>query len=293
MNGKISFLNGDFILLGEQDVLFNGNMDVQKDVSIVVPDWLKVDNIVIAVVHSGWVEGNLNGCKHRIQAREMAMCVPKSWMEHGMKSDDLKMSCISISRTYMEKILPVKFFNYDLILYVSQNPVVELTEEEYRRFVLFYELLDNKGTGPSSSYNESSIEHLLKSFMYDFYNVFIRNMSMEEKSEYSQGRNLFRNFVELLYSVYPKPRSVSYYAERLNVTPKYLSSVCKDVSKKPASVIIHNSVKRDIYELLVHTDKSIKEIMVELEFPSLSFFGKYVKKHFGMGPKEFRTQRLS
>jgi YesN/AraC family two-component response regulator len=52
-------------------------------------------------------------------------------------------------------------------------------------------------------------------------------------------------------------------------------------------------VSRDIHELLTESNKSIKEIMEELDFPSLSFFGKYVKKHLGKGPKEYRAAQLA
>ena len=90
-----------------------------------------------------------------------------------------------------------------------------------------------------------------------------------------------------------KPRSVSFYAETLNVTSKYLSSVCKATCGETASMLIHKAVTKDIADLLSYSNKSIKEIMVELDFPSLSFFGKYVKKHFGVGPKEYRSKRLS
>jgi AraC-like DNA-binding protein len=58
-------------------------------------------------------------------------------------------------------------------------------------------------------------------------------------------------------------------------------------------MLIHKAVTKDIADLLSYSNKSIKEIMVELDFPSLSFFGKYVKKHFGVGPKEYRSKRLS
>ena len=42
--------------------------------------------------------------------------------------------------------------------------------------------------------------------------------------------------------------------------------------------------------MLKRPDKSIKEICNELEFPNLSFFGRYVKKHLGMSPKQWRSQ---
>ena len=96
----------------------------------------------------------------------------------------------------------------------------------------------------------------------------------------------------MLTSVYPKPRSVSFYAEKLNVTSKYLSSVCKATCGDTASVLIHKAVTKDIADLLSYSNKSIKEIMVELDFPSFLFW-QICEKHFGVGPKEYRSRHLS
>ena len=94
----------------------------------------------------------------------------------------------------------------------------------------------------------------------------------------------------MLTSDYPKDRSVSTYAERLCITPKYLSAVCKEFTGKPASDLIDKYVIKDILYLLKKTNKSIKEICNELEFPNISFFGKYVKRTIGMSPKLYREK---
>lgn len=76
------------------------------------------------------------------------------------------------------------------------------------------------------------------------------------------------------------------------VTPKYLSSISKETCGKIASEVITYYVKRDIEYLLKCPNKSIKEIVNELNFASLSFFGKYVKRNFGVSPKEFRENLI-
>ena len=107
---------------------------------------------------------------------------------------------------------------------------------------------------------------------------------------FNSSNNLFNAFMELLISSYPKERSVSYYANRLFVTSKYLSAVCKENSGETASDLITCYVMKDIVCLLKSPDKSIKEIANELNFATLSFFGKYVKRNLGLSPKEYREK---
>jgi AraC-like DNA-binding protein len=83
---------------------------------------------------------------------------------------------------------------------------------------------------------------------------------------------------------------VSYYASHLNITPKYLSTVCKQVSGKSPTRWITESVIDDIYQQLRSTDLSVKEISHKMGFPNSSFFGQYFKEESGMTPLEYRNK---
>lgn len=109
-------------------------------------------------------------------------------------------------------------------------------------------------------------------------------------TSFNSSSNLFNAFIELLVSSYPKERSVSYYASRLFVTAKYLSAICKENSGETASDLITSYVMKDVEYLLKCPDKSIKEIANKLNFATLSFFGKYVKRNLGISPKEYREK---
>jgi AraC-like DNA-binding protein len=84
---------------------------------------------------------------------------------------------------------------------------------------------------------------------------------------------------------------VSYYAERLYITPKYLSTVCTRVSGKSPMRWITDNVMEQCYTLLKTTNMSIKEISNQMGFPNPSFFGQYFRDEAGMTPLEYRTGR--
>ena len=104
----------------------------------------------------------------------------------------------------------------------------------------------------------------------------------------SSGELLFQKFVMLLSSLDYTERQVSFYAGKLCITPKYLGTICQQVSGKTASNWIDEFMIERIRRLLCYSEKSIKEIADELEFPNVSFFGRYVKKHLGQSPTNYR-----
>lgn len=86
---------------------------------------------------------------------------------------------------------------------------------------------------------------------------------------------------------------MAYYADKLHVSPKYLSAVCKEVSGQTAFDLVNQYVLKNVKYMLQWSPKSIKEIAMELDFPNLSFFGKYVKRYLGVSPKQYREQLSS
>ena len=81
---------------------------------------------------------------------------------------------------------------------------------------------------------------------------------------------------------------MGWYASQLNISPKYLSEVVKQVSKRTPNDWIDHYVVLELRVLLKNSTKNIKEITEELHFPNQSFLGKYFKEHVGMSPSEYR-----
>ena len=81
---------------------------------------------------------------------------------------------------------------------------------------------------------------------------------------------------------------MGWYAEQLNITPKYLSESVKSVSKRRPNDWIDNYVTMEIRVMLKNSTMTIKDIAAQLHFANQSFLGKYFKEHVGMSPKEYR-----
>ena len=287
MESDVLLVSDDFMIVREKDALMYG-LEAGRNLSRMTSDTIKVEWVIVSIVVSGEAECTINGKNYNVKAHDIIMSLPNYVLERQKRTDDLSVNSLCISRSLFQN----SSYNWDVVSFLIAHPILSLTDMEYTCLSLYYSLISVKiGDKNKLGYRES-MQCLLKSFMCELYGVIGRYISVGAVN-YSQGHNLFKGFLDLLTSVYPKPRSVSFYAETLNVTSKYLSSVCKATCGETASMLIHKAVTKDIADLLSYSNKSIKEIMVELDFPSLSFFGKYVKKHFGVGPKEYRSKRLS
>mgnify|MGYP000824827802 FL=1 len=101
--------------------------------------------------------------------------------------------------------------------------------------------------------------------------------------------HVLQNFMVSLYQNHRTEREVTYYAQEQYLTPRYFSAIIKEKSGISALQWIIRMVIADAKQMLRSSDLSIKEIASELNFSTQSFFGKYFKRHVGMGPLEYRN----
>lgn len=116
------------------------------------------------------------------------------------------------------------------------------------------------------------------------------NLTVANVFSNDRDKMLFHQFLDLLSREKQKRRQVNYYAEKLCITPKYLSTVCRKASGKSPIRWITDSVMEDCYQLLRGTNLTVKEISNKLGFPNSSFFGQYFREQAGMTPIEYRTK---
>ena len=108
----------------------------------------------------------------------------------------------------------------------------------------------------------------------------------------SRQENIYRNFIDLLNQYASSEREVQFYAEKLNITPKYLSNITQTYSGKNASTWITEYVVDLAIGLMREKKCKIEEISTMLNFPSQSFFGRFFKRATGMSPKRYSMTQL-
>ena len=133
---------------------------------------------------------------------------------------------------------------------------------------------------------------LIKAFSYtviSIMQVYQKNDDETNSDTVLRSQQLFDKFMALLKLYHTAERSVKFYADRLCLTPNYLSGVIKDYSGKSATEWINEYVILEAKIMLKNTDLSIQEIAYKLNFVTQSAFGKYFKLQTGMGPKFYRN----
>lgn len=258
-----------------------------NDVKEVASSPIKAEWFIAILCTSGRAMININNEQQTLNKDNLLICHPQTIIESGMVNLGFNCCGFCLSPEYMKQMLAITASHWSSKAFLDENPILSLKPDECELFLQYYNLLKSKLIAEPHPNKKKLIDALLVAFMYEFHDALKKHIAISPP-KYNSAETLFNSFIDLLNDSYPKERSVAFYANKLFVTPKYLSAICKDICGENASDIITRYMKIDLEMLLKNPNKTIKEICNELNFGSLSFFGKYVKRLFGVSPKEYR-----
>ena len=209
-------------------------------------------------------------------------------------SPDFKGHVIVVSTKHLDKTVPTmtKFMPY--MIHFMGNPVIKLTEEEMTNQIELRNLLKAKSQPQSDhAYRVNVVRSVLEALFFETLGVYsAHSMDLRSMQTIRRKDSLLYDFIQLVESEFRRERSVAYYANRLCVSPKHLSSMVKEASGRTAGDWIDSYVIMEAKALLKNTGMTVQEISQALNFANQSFFGKYFKHLTGISPRMYRSTLL-
>jgi AraC-like DNA-binding protein len=251
--------------------------------AIGTPGQLNVGGIFICL--NGVAEFFLDLKGYKIRAGNMCVVFPLSTLSLICKSDDFKGICFIGNIELFKNIqLPS---STDYYLYIKYNPCISLSKDEQEMLIGIVDAIKQKYDRIDHPFRIEITDSIFRMLYYEIAAIYKKGKPIAQKS-LPRKDMLVRKFMFMLTKNYRKNRSVNYYARKLCLTPRYLSSVIKEKTGSGASFWINNMVIRQAKSLLKNSQLSVSQISEELNFPNSSFFGQYFKKYTGMTPKKYR-----
>ena len=176
-------------------------------------------------------------------------------------------------------------------LSLMSNPDVTLSTEEVRICHEYLNLAKDLLAFPAP-HRKEALSSLISSCFYVLGSILgrrTREIHNAPAEQSARARMVFDQFIRLVTEFHSSERGMAFYADRLCLTPKYLSKLVKQVSGRSAPDWIDSFVILEAKNMLKYSGRNIKEIVYELHFPNQSVFYKFFKSHTGMTPSEYRN----
>ncbi len=174
---------------------------------------------------------------------------------------------------------------------ILDNPCISLSQEEFetcRMYMRIAEQLIHSGAARS----RDALRYLISSVFYYLGNIWTEKISEARKSADKgsvRSKMTADSFIKLVVEHHNEERNMAFYADKLCLSPKYLSKLVKAQTGRSAPEWIDAFVILEAKNLLKYSELSIKEIVYKLHFPNQSVFYKFFKAHTGMTPSDYRA----
>lgn len=257
--------------------------------------------IMVTFCQEGRVQVTIDEREYRLGEGSLLVYLPGQMMGEILLSPDAKVKLIAFAQRAVDRSLYLNKYVWERLSYAKEHPLFQLDEREHQVANHYYSLLMLKTQNEDGDFSHDVVRLLFQSLMLEVMMLIDRrqNEQIENKPEAEekdssvhQSTLVYRRFMGMVAESAGRVRSVSAFANMLNVTPKYLFKCVKEESGRSPLDHIHEVTVNTIRQQLRYGNKTIKEICTDLDFPNLSFFGKFVKEHLGMSPTEYRHQHL-
>ena len=251
----------------------------------------RIDCYVAAYCVEGSVDCSVNLTDYHLTAGTLLLFTPGNIVKITEDRDlHLTLICASTSFITGIGINPSKFLVEAMD--VLSDPCIHLSPDETAMLHKYVNLaLDITKTNPQ--FLKESIGGLVSSVFYQFAGFLAdskRRQDMETPVRTTRQRQMLEQFIKLAINDHAREHLVGYYADKMCVTPKYLSKIVKETSGRSVPDWLSELLILDAKNMLRHSDMTIKEISAQLNFPSQSFFFRFFKNHTGQTPTQYREE---
>lgn len=248
----------------------------------------KTLNNFIIVCMEGELKMDINGRTINLRRHQLYFSRARVIIDNYSVSKDVKCKVFCISDNMLHIMLRTKINVWMEAAYMGTSNIFQLSPNDVQLLEAYVTLIKEKlRLKVNNMFQGETMHSLLQTLLLEFCDILCR-LNADQQGGMPQGRQLFNRFLSMLSNMDAKRHKVKFYADQLAVTPKYLNVVCKQYSNQTALKWIEHYLLEDIRYYLRNTDLTIKEVSNLLGFPNVSFFGSYVKKHFGVSPSNVR-----
>lgn len=285
----LNYTDGDVFVFEQFGDYFQSQTDSQH--WTVQQRFSAMNMVVLLVCYTGTVHVRLNGHDFEIVKGQGLALLPSAIIERVMMSPDVYLRGFGFAVTAMENMFHTYQQTWEEALSLNDHPLVALTPEQMQVAEHLYQIVRLAQDMSECRYYQPMIRSLAQSLLYMLADI-IDHTTEKTSLPSSTKQQQFKRFVQLLWTSGGKQRSVTYFANQMCISPKYLSVIVRETSGKTPLQIINSYTANMIAQRLRNTRMSIKEIAHELNFDDESFFGRFVKKHLGYPPGEFRKRTM-
>lgn len=248
----------------------------------------KVNGIGLIICRSGGFDFRLNGKDYEAKPGDTLFVPEYSSLVITGEKEGLDVDIL------IYQVEPIRDIMGNLVLLMypysqlSAEPCYVWKTGEEQEVSHYMRLLESTLPLEDSLFNLHERKLLLLALTHRLCSIYSRKVAAQQNSV-GHKHEVFIKLIELIDRHFMQERGVEFYADKLCLSPKYLSALSKSVSGYTVQELVFKAIVRKSMSLLNNTQMTVQEISDMLNFPNASYFGTFFRKQMGMSPQQYRN----
>ena len=269
----------------------------QKSIESEYP--LRICNFFVAIIREGEGRIGINQNEYRLSGPALLINTPNNIIttQPDGATDSYSGCLISFDEEFLQSISIDTQRLLPLFLAIRSEPLFSIPLEECDELIrIVREIKAELTPEQRGEFFREILQSYFAILLYRIGEIIQKRRGRtftesQSPSVKSRNKEYFESFMKHLAENFREERSLGFYASKLCITPKYLTTIIKRESGRSASEWIDLCVIQEAKNLLRYSSLSIQEISFRLNFPNQSFFGKYFKHHTGYSPTAYKMAK--
>ncbi len=290
---RIEQYSVDYARLGD-DYIFSHLSPTCADMEV-FNNPVRFSGLTIALIFKGEISAEINLEKCTLGAGCVAVLGPSSIIRiDAVDWSTIDAYVLIISSQFLHDLnLDANAFNVRAMVSRGDYPTGKLHQAEARVLKAYFDLLQyNASENSEQVLSKNVARSLMQAIVYQMLqfqnNHFSERDLAQDSGPRSRRLNYVQDFMNLVRLHHTRERTIGFYADRLFISPKYLSHLIKEATGRSAADWIDQFVIQEAKNMLRFSNKNIQQVAYALNFPTQSSFGKYFKHLTGLSPTEYQ-----
>ena len=230
---------------------------------------------------------SINSSNHKLKVNTNFLLVDLVLFKIVECTDDFTFTSCRFSAQFLNDVYPIlenkifdvlKFSTPDL----STEQEMEATDLTFRKLCLLY-------NHKNHAYRHRIAIHLVITYILEIYELTYKHVESAVVNTSNYVNYIIDKFCLLCNEHHTQHRNIEFYAEKLNISSRYLYKMTKEAFEWTPKQVIDYYVSGSIKKRLLTTVFTNQQIADQLNFPDQATFGQFFKRNVGMSPSEFRS----
>ena len=272
-----------------QNIDLMAGMDITGNIKHLFKTPSKVPGYMFLLCFQGTCSITVHLTQYTMKKGTLLILLPDLYFQVLEQSDDCKFIFAGFA-TELVRSSSLFSKSIEYTPFIFEKPVLQLDKKAFELMYSYIRIIIKAKNISNNILTQEQAALTFTQLILGLGNLIKNGKSVNQ--QYNRNQEIVKELVRTVVMNYHTERNVSFYADKMHLSPQHLSTTIKKITGKTLTDIISSFIINDAKAKLKSTEMTIQEIAYSLNFPDISFFGKYFKRYTGMSPKQYNLNSV-